>query len=240
MPEDIKLPVPDPTKAGAEGDAAAKAAADATAKAADAAATGAAAAKAEADRAAAAAEAERVAAMPPADGKYSLKVPDGSPLKPASLDRIAAIARERKLSQAQAEALVAVADAEVRSNNAELLLDNKPSEGAAWKAREKMWSDQSLADPVIGGSPEKLKMNVEHGKMVINKFGGEEMKLFLDDTGLGSHPAVIRFAAAIYDAMKEADFVIPDKGGIVVNKGGSKEERRMARLFPSNQPKAQE
>ena len=60
------------------------------------------------------------------------------------------------------------------------------------------WAETSKADKEFGG--DKLRENLGVAKQALDKFGSDEFKKFINETGLGNHPEVIRF---FYRAGKE-------------------------------------
>lgn len=152
------------------------------------------------------------AAAPVVPDKYDLKLPEGSPLKPESVEKIASFAKERGLSNEQAQAILQ-RDHEAQVSFAEA---NKPGTGSEWKARVQGWEQAALADKEIGGSEEALKANAELGRRVVTKFFPESVSKFLSDTGFGSNPDIIRGFAKLGKMMSDDQLVIP--GGSAGNK----------------------
>jgi hypothetical protein len=134
---------------------------------------------------------------------YDLVLPKDAALTDASRERIAAIARARGLSNDAAQDVLNAANAEVRAALDAQAEAWKPGEGPEWKRRDDGWKADALKDPDIGGSPEKLAKSVELGQAALTRFGEAAMTEFLQTTGLGSHPAVIRLLAKIGKAMAE-------------------------------------
>lgn len=189
-----------------------KAAADAAAAgtaAADQAAAQAASAKAAAD--AAAAEAAKVAAAKPPE-KYDLKLPKDSTLDPAIVERTAANARALGLSNEAGQKLLDSVAQEFASRDAALVSAWEPMKGESWKARDKEWKAEALADPEIGGTPEKLETSATLAKQVVEKFFDPKITEFLRSSGLGSHPEYIRGLARIGKGMAEGSLVLGASG----------------------------
>lgn len=122
-------------------------------------------------------------------------MPEGSPLDPSELDKIAAFARGRGLSNEQAQAL----------------LDQR-HEGAAELSRRQtdqlqqirsQWEQQVRDDPELGG--EQFDATLKRTKLVMDRFApeGSKMREILNETGYGNHPEFVRFVAAIGKAMSE-------------------------------------
>lgn len=145
-------------------------------------------------------------AAPVVPEKYDLKLPDGSPLDPSRVEKIAALAKERGLSNEAAQELL-TGEHELLAEHVEKQKANLVSQAEAWKA-------QLAQDPEIGG--EKLAENVELAKRVINKYGDDQLKKALDDTGLGNYPGLVKLFTKIGREMA------PDKLVITDNSGGEK------------------
>lgn len=131
--------------------------------------------------------------------KYDLKAPENSLLADDAIERIAAEARERGLSNELAQWLVERENAAL-SEYATAYEQHVLAEAAKW-------AEQAKTDPEIGG--DSFKTNVELAKRVVDRFGSDELKGALNETGLGNHPELIRFVARIAKKMSEDTFVKP-------------------------------
>lgn len=153
------------------------------------------------------------ASEPTVPETYALSLPDESPLDNTALDRVTELAKAIALtSDEQAQAIVDALHAEV-ADFEQTLLESNAKGGAMWKARVEEMEKQALADPEIGGSPEKLQQSVQKGQRVLEKFGDENVREFLEESGLGSSPALLRMLARIHHAISEDAMVLPDKVG---------------------------
>lgn len=169
-----------------------------------------------ADKAAADAVAEAakiVPVVPAVPEKYDLKLPEGSKVDAAIVERTAAKARELGLSNEAGQKLLdsTVQEETARAEAYGALVDSWKPGGTAFVERDKAWRAEALADPDIGGTPEKLAISIEKGQQALTRFG-PELKTLLHETGEGSHPAVIKFLAAIGNAMSEATPVFGNSG----------------------------
>lgn len=136
--------------------------------------------------------------------KYELVLPkDATGIDPAIVERTAAIARVQGLSNEGGQKLLESVVAEIRVQDDARVSAWQPG-GASWKARDTEWRQAALADPEIGGSPEKLATSVELANKVRTTLGGKDFDEFLLTTGLGSHPAALKFLAKIGRAMSES------------------------------------
>lgn len=139
---------------------------------------------------------------------YNLKLPDGSTLPAEALERTAATARTLGLSQEHAQQALEFVNSEVAAQRETFLAAHQPG-GAEWTKQVQSWEAEILADTTIGGTPEKLQQNVALGKRVLDTFFPPDTKAFLETTGFGSHPAVIRGLVAIGKAMSEDSLIMP-------------------------------
>jgi hypothetical protein len=147
---------------------------------------------------------------PPAEGKYELKVPEKTVLTPDHVQRTTALAAKLGLSNELAGEIVPFLDNELSAAQEALLAANRP-EGTAYKARVEAWQKAALEDPELGaGDTAKLTSKVELGKKVVSKFFGEDMQAFLDESGFGNHPGVIKGFAKLGSMMSEKDLVTGD------------------------------
>ncbi len=148
-----------------------------------------------------------------APDKYELKLPANVKNVDASvITRTEAIARSQGLDNAAAQGLLDAVVAEVVAQDTAKTEAWTPGTGAAWKARDAEWRAAALADPLVGGTPEKLATSIELAKKVTAKFGGEDVNKFLIDTGLGSHPVAIKLFAQIGRAMSESSLISGNTG----------------------------
>lgn len=122
---------------------------------------------------------------------YDLKIPEGSILKPEQVDELSAFAKEHKLHPDVAQKVLERESASVLSF-AQAQQDQMKNAVAGWL-------DLTKKDKDFGG--EKWAENATYAKQVIQKFGDEDLKKALDETGLGNHPALFRLAARIGKSM---------------------------------------
>jgi hypothetical protein len=149
---------------------------------------------------------------------YDLKVPDGSTVDSAFVDRTAAKARELGLTNEAAQKLFdsevkdateretasQAALAKAKADSQKALLDAWAPNGAEWKKQQDEWTKLSKADSAIGG--EKFNQAVESAGQAVERFGDPELKKMLEETGFGRHPVVLRFLSKIGAASRESTF----------------------------------
>lgn len=109
------------------------------------------------------------------------------------------IAKELGLSQEQAQKLVDIYP-QIQQQQAE-----------AWSKQVADWGEQVKADKEIGG--DKFNASVGAAQRALDQFGNTELREYLNASGLGNHPALVRFCAKVGKAMAEDTFVVPNQGG---------------------------
>ena len=129
------------------------------------------------------------------DVVYDLKLPKDSALDSVALEEISQYAKEKGYTQEQAQELVN------RENDA--VLDYQQRQNEALAAKKKEWYDQVISDKEIGG--ESFNQNIEYAHRVLQKYMPKEIIEFLDKSGLGNHPELVKGFVRIGKAMQ------PDK-----------------------------
>jgi hypothetical protein len=131
----------------------------------------------------------------PADKAATLLAPEIKLTVPEGFDAkgIEDFAKKHSLSQEAAQALLDERVAE-RKAAAE-------AEQAKLAALPQQWLEQTKADKDIGG--QNLPTTLANAQRVLSRFGTESFRNALNQTGLGNHPELVRFMAAIGRAMGE-------------------------------------
>lgn len=186
-------------------------------------------------------EGAAAAAASAAPESYTLTLPDGA-TDAALLERTALIAKERGLSNEQAQALVNFAHQEgtTRADTAakaavDAAMKSYAPGGEKWLEQVETWKTQTLADPALGKTPEERSAAIQSGHGILMKYGeanpadADAMKGFLNTSGLGNHPAAVRFFAWLGKAAGE--------GSLVTGAGKATaeltEQDRLDRMYPS-------
>jgi hypothetical protein len=133
-------------------------------------------------------------------GEFTL--PEGVEVDQETLDTFKTKAKELGLSQEKAQELVDL-QAQTAQSSQKQLKD-------AIAQQHQQWLDQAKQDEEIGG--EQFDQNVETARKAIETFGTPELKQFLDESGLGNNPEMIRFARRIGAAISE-DSLTPGGSG---------------------------
>lgn len=156
--------------------------------------------------------------------KYEFKAPDGVTLDTDLVAGLEGIAKDLKLSQADAQR---IADLGVK-----LSQKHAATADAEAKAQLTEWETQAKADKEFGGT--KFAENLGIAKTAMTNFGSPALVEFLNDSGLGSHPEVIRMFLKVGKAISEDSLAsrVPGEG---VNQGASLNQRAAATLWPTTQ-----
>ncbi|EJJ0660961.1 peptidase [Cronobacter sakazakii] len=130
--------------------------------------------------------------------KYELTAGEGVELDAAALKEFEPIARELNLSNEQAQKLVDVYASKILP-----LVNQQQLE--AWQKQGEEWQQAIKADKEIGG--DKLTSSISAAQRAIDQFGTPELKEYLEASGLGNNPALVRFCVQVGKAMSEDNMV---------------------------------
>lgn len=141
------------------------------------------------------------------DITFELKLAENSLLDQSKVDEVIAYAKAKGLNNEQAQDLL---------NREEATLNKfveDQNEALAKTSQE--WKQQSMSDKEIGG-PEFNK-NVEMAHRAIKQYGSETLINYLNESGLGNHPDVVRMFMRIGKAMSN-DKIITSSSKTTVSK----------------------
>ena len=175
----------------------------------------------------AAAKAEHDAKKPaagdkvPEDGKYALTMPDGIEVDQTLLDAVSPRFKELGLTQKQAQALT--------DDFIKVQSDRAKAQGEAWANTLSEWVETAKKDPEIGGA--KWDSTVKSATSAIAKFGNPALAEYLNSSGGGNNPEMIRAWAKVGAAIGE------DKPAISETPGGKATADTATILYPDDQPK---
>jgi hypothetical protein len=194
-----------------------------------------------ADPAVVAADPAVAPAAPVAPPKFDLKLPDKSSLDPAIIERTAAYAATLGLSSNEsAQGLLDFVNqesADIAERAVKATMESNAPGGADWTARNTQWKADALADPLLGaGDPGKLDVAVTLAKRALATYGDPTVIDFLEQSGLGSHPATLRLLAKIGRAMAEPAFVAPATDAGTPHDAPKSEAEVAALLYPTMKP----
>lgn len=132
-------------------------------------------------------------AQPKAPEKYEFAL-DGFEIDATVMDQFDPVFRELDLTNEQATKL-AQGYAQIRQK-----------EAAEWQAQVSGWAEAVKSDAEIGG--DKLPDMAASAVRVIGLYGTPELRNFLNETGYGNHPELVRVFARIGNALPKEDRVV--------------------------------
>jgi hypothetical protein len=119
--------------------------------------------------------------------------PEGVTLDPVMVTDLKAVAKEFDLSQDKAQKLV------------DLGVKMQQRSAEAWVAQQEAWVNSVKTDKDIGG--EKLAENMAVAQKAMTAYATPEFRAFLDQTGMGNHPEMIKAFHRIGKSISEDGFV---------------------------------
>lgn len=128
---------------------------------------------------------------------YSLEKPENSLLSEADMERIESYSKDQGLSKEAAEMLVEQNNSAIESFQKRTVETHREMVDT--------WAKQCATDKEIGG--DNYAESVELAKRAVDRWGTEEFKKNLSDSGYGNHPEVVRAFARIGKAMADDTFV---------------------------------
>lgn len=129
--------------------------------------------------------------------KYEFTAGEGVDLDTEALKDFEPVARDLNLTNEQAQKLV---DAYPK-----ILAGVQQRQAEAWQAQTEQWASDVKADKEIGG--DKLTTNLSAAQRALDLFGTPELKEYLNTTGLGNHPDLVKTFVKIGKAMSEDGMV---------------------------------
>ncbi|CAM7518146.1 Peptidase [Citrobacter portucalensis] len=130
--------------------------------------------------------------------KYEFKPAEGQDLDAAALEQFEPIARELNLTNEQAQKMVDLYGTKIMP-----MVQQQQVE--AWQKTTEQWAADVKADKEIGG--DKLTSNLSAAQRALAHFGTPELKEYLEGTGLGNHPELVKAFVKIGKAMSEDGMV---------------------------------
>lgn len=114
--------------------------------------------------------------------EYSFDLPEGVTMADDTLEGLKALAGDLKLDQDGAN--------KVKDLGVEMLKKWETAQSEALETMRSEWAEASKSDKEIGG--DKFAENLAGAKSAMDKFATPELVSFLDESGLGNHPEMIR------------------------------------------------
>lgn len=140
--------------------------------------------------------------------KYDLAVPEETSLTDTEVESLKSYAKEKGLSKDQAQELL-----NQRHEAKEDLISRYKSEQDTLRTQ---WLDAAKNDKEFGG--QHFAQNVEFAKRSLEKFATPGIVEYLNQTGLGNNPEVIRLFYRIGKSMSNDSIVNPGSAGGPVTK----------------------
>ncbi|EIF1630330.1 peptidase [Salmonella enterica] len=141
--------------------------------------------------------------QPGAPEKYEFQAAEGVELDTEALKEFEPVAREMNLTNEQAQKLVDVYP--------KILAGVQQRQAEAWQQTTEQWAADVKADKEIGG--DKLTSNLSAAQRALDQFGTPELKEYLNTTGLGNHPDLVKTFVKIGKAMSEDGMVTGGNNG---------------------------
>lgn len=136
--------------------------------------------------------------------KYEFKPAEGQELDAAALEQFEPIARELNLTNEQAQKMVDLYGTKIMP-----MVQQQQVE--AWQKTTEQWAADVKADKEIGG--DKLTGNLSAAQRALAQFGTPELKEYLEGTGLGNHPELVKAFVKVGKAMSEDGMVTGKESG---------------------------
>ena len=152
--------------------------------------------------AAAAAVETPAAETPAADEPFSVKAPEGAEAYQADFDKFAG--DMDGWLKANPNASVREALAEAAARQAKLVGESQAQAMAQRDQQISAWGDELKADKDFGG--EAFDKNVATAIKGLEAVGSPELRQMLDQTGLGSHPEIVRAFKKVGELVADAPF----------------------------------
>ena len=134
--------------------------------------------------------------------KYEFKAGKGVELDQEALKGFEPLARELNLTNEQAQKMVDL-------YGEKLLPQIQKQQTEAWQKTTEQWAADVKADKEIGG--DKLVSSLSVAQRALDQFGTPELKEYLNATGLGNHPELVKAFVKIGKSMSEDGMVTGSK-----------------------------
>ncbi|MBW1989420.1 MAG: hypothetical protein JRI97_07725, partial [Deltaproteobacteria bacterium] len=128
-----------------------------------------------------------------------VKTPEGLGFAESYVDNFKQAAHKLGLTKEQAAGLWSTLGEASKSNYEEYAAQIEAKTAETEAALKKEWGEQYDA-------------NVERARRVVAAFGGEELADYLEQSGLGNHPALVKFMAAVGEKLSEDELVTTPPG----------------------------
>lgn len=148
-------------------------------------------------------EAEKNKKQEGAPEKYEFTTTEGVELDAEAMKDFEPVARDLNLTNEQAQKLV---DAYPK-----ILAGVQQRQMDAWQATTEQWAADVKADKEFGG--DKLTANLSSAQRALDQFGTPELKDYLNTTGLGNHPDLVKVFIKVGRSMSEDGMITGKENG---------------------------
>lgn len=135
--------------------------------------------------------------QPAAPEKYEFKMPEGVTLDSEVGKQFEAVARDVKLPQEKAQALLDLAVKQIQGQTARTMQQ--------WTEQRQAWVQELQRDQEFGGG--RFQETIQRAQRALTKFGSPTLTKFLDESGYGDNSELIRMLARIDKALGEDKLV---------------------------------
>lgn len=137
--------------------------------------------------------------------KYEFKSPvEGQELDAEMAAALDPVARELGLNNEQAQKLVDI-------YGKDILPKIEARQAENWAKQTEAWANEVKTDKEIGG--DSFVANVGLAQKALDTFAPAGLRDYLETTGLGNHPDLVRCFVKVGKAMSEDSMVMPNTGG---------------------------
>lgn len=138
---------------------------------------------------------------------YVLKNANGEDVEPQELEMMSRMFKDVNLSQEQAQKLYSAYEKEQGS-----FIEQSQKE---FNKMRDDWFNQTISDPQIGGQNiGQTKLCI---KRVMQQCGNKELSDFLNKTGLGFNPAMVRFMIKVGELLGNDNHFVQGQAPVVIN-----------------------
>lgn len=138
---------------------------------------------------------------------YVLKNANGEDVEPQELEMMSRMFKDVNLSQEQAQKLYSAYEKEQGS-----FIEQSQK---AFNQMRDDWFNQTISDPQLGGQNiGQTKLCI---KRVMQQCGNKELSEFLNKTGLGFNPAMVRFMTKIGELLGNDNHFVQGQAPVVIN-----------------------
>ncbi len=138
---------------------------------------------------------------------YVLKNANGEDVEPQELEMMSRMFKDVNLSQEQAQKLYSAYEKEQSS-----FIEQSQK---AFNQMRDDWFNQTISDPQLGGQNiGQTKLCI---KRVMQQCGNKELSEFLNKTGLGFNPAMVRFMTKVGELLGNDNHFVQGQAPVVIN-----------------------